>query len=101
VLSEKSQIFNSKRVDYSIEHTKVSLKKGSTTFGGKRIFATPALTLTLNSNPNTNPNSDPNPKAPLCFRTDEMTSFFDQVYQYLKKGILKRNLLLNDLYRSN
>jgi len=36
------------------------------------------------SNPNSIPNrnSNPNPKAQKCFRTDEMTSFFDQVYRY-------------------
>jgi len=26
------------------------------------------------------PNSNRNPKAQLCFRTNKMTSFFDQVY---------------------
>jgi len=36
----------------------------------------------LNSNPNShpNPNSNPNPKTQLCFSTDEMKSFFDQMY---------------------
>jgi len=38
----------------------------------KRIYASPS----------SYPNSNPNPKAQLCFRTDEMTSFFDQVYRY-------------------
>jgi len=33
-------------------------------------------------NPSFYPNSNPNPKAQLCFRTDEMRSFFDQVYRY-------------------
>jgi len=32
--------------------------------------------------PNSNHNSNPNPKAQLCFQTDEMTQFFDQVYRY-------------------
>jgi len=35
------------------------------TFDRKRIYA--------------NPSSYPNPKAQLCFRTDEMTSFFHQM----------------------
>jgi len=52
------------------------------TFDRKRIYANPSSYPNANSNPNTNPNSDPNPKAQLCFRTDEMTSFFDQVYRY-------------------
>jgi len=38
---------------------------GSTTLDRKRIYA--------------NPSSYPNPKVQLCFRTNEMTSFFDQV----------------------
>jgi len=45
-------------------------------FDRKRIYANPSATANPNSNPNTNPN--PNPEAQLCFRTDEMTSFFDQ-----------------------
>jgi len=32
-----------------------------------------------NPNPDTNININPNPKAQLCFRTDEITPFFDQV----------------------
>jgi len=52
-------------------------------FDRKRIYAN-SISYP-NSNPNTNPNpnsnlksnSNPNPKAQLCFRTDEMTSFFD------------------------
>jgi len=39
--------------------------KGSTTLDRKRIYA--------------NHSSYPKPKAQLCFRTDEMTSFFDQM----------------------
>jgi len=31
------------------------------------------------------PNTNPNPKAQLCFWTDEMASFFDQVYRYQLK----------------
>jgi len=52
---------------------------GSTTLDRKRIYANPSSYP--NSNPSTNPNSkpNPNPKAQLCFRTNEMTSFFDQV----------------------
>jgi len=30
---------------------------------------------------NPNPNSNPNPKAQECFRTDEMTSLFEQVHR--------------------
>jgi len=71
--------------------------KGSTTlhlientFDRKRIYANPSSypNPNSNSNRNTNPNrnSNPNPKAQLCFRTDEMTSFFDQVYRYRKQG---------------
>jgi len=37
--------------------------EGSTTLDRKRIYANPSS----------------NPKAQLCFRTDEMTSFFDQM----------------------
>jgi len=44
---------------------------GSTTLDRKRIYANPSSY----SNPNTNP------KAQLRFWTDEMTSFFDQVYR--------------------
>jgi len=42
---------------------------------------TPDLYPYPKSNPNTNPNlySNPNPKAQLCFRTDEIMSFFNQV----------------------
>jgi len=55
------------------------------TFDRKHIYANPSSYANANpnpnSNPNTNPNSNPNPnrKAQLCFRTDKMTSFFDQV----------------------
>jgi len=56
------------------------------TFDRKCIYANPSSYLNPNSNPNTNPNSNfnpnSNPKAQLRFRTDEMTSFFDQVYRY-------------------
>jgi len=56
------------------------------TFDRKCIYANPSSYPNPNSNcnPNTNPtsNPNPNPKAQLCFRTDEMTSFFDQVYRY-------------------
>jgi len=41
---------------------------GSTTLDRKRIYA--------------NPSSYLNPKVQLCFWTDEMTSFFNQVYRY-------------------
>jgi len=44
------------------------------TFDRKRIYA----------NPSSYPNPNTNPKAQLCFRTDEMTSFFDQMYRYPK-----------------
>jgi len=47
---------------------------GSTTLDRKRIYANSS------AYPNSNPNR--NPKAQLCFRTDEMTSFFDQGYRY-------------------
>jgi len=47
----------------------------------KRIYANPSSYPNLNSNPNINPN--PKPKAQLCFRIDEITSFFDQVFRYL------------------
>jgi len=50
------------------------------TFDQKRIYANPSSYLNPNSNPNTNPNS--NSKAQLCFRSDEMTSLFNQVYRY-------------------
>jgi len=54
------------------------------TFDRKRIYANSSAYP--NSNPNTNPNPNsnpnPNPEAQLCFWTDEMTSFFDQVYRY-------------------
>jgi len=62
------------------------------TFDRKRIYANPSsypkpnsnFNPNTNSKPNSNPNSNSNPnlKAQLCFRTDEMTSFFDQVYRY-------------------
>jgi len=41
------------------------------TFDRKRISANPK------------PNPNPNPKVQYCFRTVEMTSFFEQVYSYL------------------
>jgi len=44
-------------------------------FDRKRIYANPS-TYPI---PNSNPNPNPNPKAQLCFQTDEMTSFFDQM----------------------
>jgi len=59
------------------------------TFDRKRIYANPALTLTLTLSLTLYPNSNPNPKAQLCFRTDEMMSFFDQVYRYHTGGLLK------------
>jgi len=57
------------------------------TFNGKRIYANSSSYPNPNSNtnPNLNPNSNsnsnpnPNPKAQLCLRTDEITSFFDQM----------------------
>jgi len=49
-------------------------------FDRKRIYTNPSAYP--NPNSNSNPNSNPNPEAQLCFRTDEMTSFFDQVYRY-------------------
>jgi len=49
----------------------------STTFDRKRIYA----------NPSSYPN--PNHKA-QCFRTDEMTSFFDQVYRYRQVPLCPR-----------
>jgi len=44
--------------------------EGSSTLDRKHIYA----------NPSSYPNPDPN--AQLCFWTNEMTSFFDQVYRY-------------------
>jgi len=53
------------------------------TFDRKRIYANlssyPNLNSNSNSNTNPNTNSNPNPTAQLCFPTDEMTSFFDQM----------------------
>jgi len=51
------------------------------TFDRKRFYANPSSYPNLNSNSNINPSSNPNPnpKAQLCFRTDKMTSFFDQM----------------------
>jgi len=46
-----------------------TVPNGSTAIDRNRICANPS------SYPN--PNCNPNPKAQLCFRTDEMTSFFD------------------------
>jgi len=48
------------------------------TFDRKRIYANPS------SNPNSIPNPNINPKAQYCFQTNEMTSFFEQVYRCLK-----------------
>jgi len=49
------------------------------------------------------PKSNTNPNAQLCFRTDEMTSFFDQVYRYQKivmlRGSSKYYLLLTTTYK--
>jgi len=53
------------------------------TFDRKRIYANPSPYP--NSNPNTNPNLNPNSKGQLFLRTDEMTTFFDQVYRYHEK----------------
>jgi len=69
------------------------------TLDRKRIYANPSFYLNPNSNPNTkpnpnrNPNFNPNPKAQLCFRTDEITSFFDQVYRYHKKLLQQSTVL--------
>jgi len=49
------------------------------TFDQKRIYANPSSYPNRNSNPNTIPNPNSNPKAQLSFRTDKMTSFFNQV----------------------
>jgi len=49
------------------------------TFDRKRIYA--------NTSSNPNYNSNFNPKAQSCFRTDEMTSFFEQVYRYQNYSI--------------
>jgi len=51
------------------------------TFDRKHIYANPSSYPNPNSNPNPNTNLNPNsnPKAQLCFRTDKMTSFFDQM----------------------
>jgi len=48
------------------------------TFDRKPIYTNPSSYPNSNSSPNTNPNL----KAQLCFQTDEMTSFFDQVCRY-------------------
>jgi len=66
-----------------------SVKLGSTTllentFDCKRIYANPSSYPNPNFNPNTSPNTNPNLNAQLCFRTDEITSFFDQVYRHRK-----------------
>jgi len=57
------------------------------TFDGKRIYANPSSYPNPKHNSNFNPNTNPNPKAQLCFRTDEMTSFFDDMYRYLNRVI--------------
>jgi len=56
------------------------------TFDQKRIYANPSF------NPSSNPSSNPksNPEA-QCFRTDEMMSFFEQVYRYPRKMVLFDN----------
>jgi len=64
------------------------------TFDRKRIYTNPSSYPNPNSNfnPNTNPkpnsNPNPNPKAQLCFRTDEMTSFFDKCNDTLNLVVL-------------
>jgi len=62
---------------------------GSTTLDRKRIYANPSSYPNPKSisNSNTNPNPNSNPKAQLRFRTEEMTSFFDQVYRYRRRPI--------------
>jgi len=76
---------------YAISNFRINFLRNyliENTFDRKRIYANPSSCPYPNSNakPNTNPNSNPNPnpKAQLCFRTDEMTSFFHQVYRYRK-----------------
>jgi len=80
------------------------------TFDRKRIYANPSFYP--NSNPNTNPNPTltltltliltlkrnytPNPN-PMYFRTDEMTSFFDQVYRYRGEGNWARPILQSNV----
>jgi len=49
------------------------------TFDRKRIYTNHSSYSNPNSNSNPSPNPNPNPKAQLCFRTDKITSFFDQV----------------------
>jgi len=44
------------------------------------MFENPGGPLPPAADAHANPNL--NPKAQLCFRTDQMTSFFDQVYRY-------------------
>jgi len=74
------------------------------TFDRKRIYANPSAfpNPNSNSNPNTNPNSNPNlnpnPKAQLCFWSDEMTSFFDQVYRYRLTDLLSSQQALVNLF---
>jgi len=54
-------------------------RNGFTTLDRKRIHANPSSYP--NPNANSNPNTNPNPKAQSRFRTDKVTSFFDQVYR--------------------
>jgi len=53
------------------------------TFDRKRIYA--------------NPSSDPNPKAQYCFRNDQMTSIFDQVYRYRNWPLLVSNVAFGSM----
>jgi len=59
------------------------------TFDRKRIYAN------LSSYPNFNSNPNSNPKAKCCFRTDEMTSFFEQVYRYRLNSVKAKIFHLN------
>jgi len=54
------------------------------TFDQKRISTNPIPNFNPIPNLNPNPSFIPilNPKAQQCFRTDEMTSFFEKVYRY-------------------
>jgi len=42
------------------------------------------------ANPSSYPNPNSNPKVQLCFRTDEMTSFFDQAGVSVNTFSIKR-----------
>jgi len=70
------------------------------TFDRKRIYANPSSypNPNSNSNPNINPNSNPNPNAQLCFRTDEVTSFFDQVYRYPEKRTHQKIFIRKEIF---